>query len=176
MALPLNADNPELFVVEDADAFRDAHFGERLGGGLSRLVFVLKDDPEFVVKWEDPRQGRFQNVREFWLWDYARWMPDARRWLAPISAISQCGNFLIMHRTRPCTTSDMPDKVPIWMTDLKEPNFGWFDGRVVQHDYATTLLANGAATRRMKKAVLIQPVMMAMPHHEFLRAELCRES
>lgn len=172
MTLPLDIYNPDLFVVEDADAFRAAHFGERLGGGLSRLVFVLKDNPEFVIKWEDPRQGRFQNVREFCLWDYARWMFEAARWLAPISGISQCGNFLIMRRTRPCTECDMPDKVPIWMTDLKTPNFGWFDGRVVQHDYATTLLANGASNRRMKKAVLLEPVMMAMPHAEFQREAL----
>lgn len=64
--------------------------GERLGQGLYRDVYVLKQNPDYVVKIErDPYTYQFANVTEYknyinnkeWKW--------FEQWLAPVELINQ---------------------------------------------------------------------------------------
>lgn len=136
--------------------------GEQIGRGMSRTVYECALLPDYVVKVEaDPY--RFQNVMEWETWQLVQWTP-ASRWFAECRWISPNGRVLIMERTRPPGPGDLPEKVPMWATDLKTSNWGMAkaknrDGTVadrewlVCHDYGTSLaLQEGTVTKRLKKA------------------------
>ena len=75
---------------------------------------------------------------------------EAEKWLAPCICISPTGRFLIQQRTQPLLK--YPDKIPSFLADTKPENFGSYEGRVVTHDYGTTLNKKGALSVRMVKA------------------------
>ena len=113
--------------------------GDELGSGLSRTVYVFYPDPTLVIKVET-NTGWFQNVREHLMWCDVEWSPLMKRWFAPCIKISPCGRYLLQLRTESIQKKDykrMPKQVPDSMTDLKTANWGWFDGRLVAHDYGT---------------------------------------
>lgn len=135
--------------------------GEKIGGGMSRTVFECTLLPDCVVKVESDSH-RFQNVMEWQTWQQVQWTPAAR-WFAECRWISPNGRVLIMERTRPPGPGDLPEKVPMWATDLKAANWGMAktknrDGSggrewLVCHDYGTSLaLQEGTVTKRLKKA------------------------
>lgn len=130
--------------------FVDQHSAGYLGSGQSRTVFALAGHPDHVLKHER-KTGVFQNVLEWTLWRQIYFCERGARWLAPCEAISPCGTMLIQRRAEPIEDR-LPERVPIWVTDMKAANWGWLDGRPVLTDYATTLLCNGAATRRLNAA------------------------
>lgn len=142
---------PELTHVEAFDLLCD----ERIGYGMSRQVFTSKLLPGCVIKVEQDA-GRFQNVVEWETWQRVRDTP-ASRWFAECKWISPNGHILIMERTRPAAANEFPDKVPVFLSDLKRTNYGmarsngekeWF----VCHDYGTHLLFEHGMTKRLKKA------------------------
>lgn len=142
---------PDLTHVEAFDLLCD----ERIGYGMSRQVFTSKLLPGCVIKVEQDA-GRFQNVMEWETWQRVRDTP-ASRWFAECKWISPNGRILIMERTRPAAASEFPDKVPVFLSDLKRTNFGmarssgekeWF----VCHDYGTNLLFEHGMTKRLKRA------------------------
>lgn len=135
--------------------------GEKIGSGMSREVFECRLLPGFVVKVEtDPY--RFQNILEWETWNIVM-ETKAAHWFAECRWISPSGKVLVQERTRPASALELPEKVPVWFTDLKRQNWGMAKPRMkcatpgrewpVCHDYGTGLmLQEGTTTRRLKKA------------------------
>lgn len=128
---------------------------DQIGYGMSRQVFSSRLLPDCVVKIEQGT-GHFQNVIEWETWQRVRDTP-ASRWFAACRWISPNGQILIMERTRPAAPAEFPDKLPVFLTDLKRTNYGmaktngdkeWF----VCHDYGTHMLFEHGMTKRLKKA------------------------
>lgn len=109
--------------------------GEKLGGGIARMVFECAIDPTLVVKVErDP--GSFQNVLEWRHWDECRFYQPAADWMAPCVKISARGMILLQKRVHPAQRHELPAKLPDFLTDIKPEHFGFYDGRLVCCDYA----------------------------------------
>src|SRR5262245_36914785 len=101
--------------------------GDKLGDGQNRKVFVCAANPGYVVKVET-KATHFQNHMEFNFWKCAEDLPHIARWLAPVMSISANGIILIMRRTEPVRTSELPKRLPWWLADLKQHNFGMLKG------------------------------------------------
>lgn len=129
--------------------------GEFLGRGLNREVFVYRGNDAFVIKVETNGTDYFQNVMEYNFWDEVRNAPDMLKWIAPCARISPHGNFLIQERTTPVTLKELNKKlpkVPAYLSDLKEKNWGKLgNGRIVCHDYGTHR-AVAVCSKKMVKA------------------------
>lgn len=125
--------------------------GELLGYGIHRAVFVYNPDPTCVIKYQ--YVPSFQNVREWDLWNDLEHNDEIRKWLAPCVRISENGIWLVQKRTKLVPKGyKMPERVPRFMTDIKQANFGIYKGRLVSHDYANHLCVNYAISKAMKKA------------------------
>lgn len=124
----------------------DVLTGEFLGSGVGRSVYVHRPNDAMVVKIEQ-EGGSFQNIKEYETWQAAVGTP-LERWLAPCIYISLCGGVLIQARTRPLLQSELPEKIPTCLTDVKPENFGWLEDRVVAHDYG---LLRPSGTVRLRK-------------------------
>lgn len=118
----------------------DMFCGEKIGSGIHRDVFACKLMPEYVVKVEKDDYREFANIMEakFW-WNNERYRPVAQ-WLAPVKALSPDGRILLQARCSPVRTTELPEKIPSFLTDVKPANFGFYDGRIVCCDYAWTIL------------------------------------
>ena len=117
---------------------------------MSRKVFDLPLMPGYVVKVEeDPH--RFQNILEWEAWNTVSYCKEAQ-WFAPCKAISPNGRVLVMAKTEPAQLSQYPARIPTFFTDLKYANFGLLNGRLVCHDYGTSLLMTVGINKRLKKA------------------------
>jgi len=133
-------------------------FGDELGRGTSRVVYVDRLDPDYVFKcstYGDP----IQNVLEFKMFEAVHWDATAegdkraevaREWLAPVNYLSNDGLLLRQRRTTPIAADQLPAKVPAFLADLKRANFGMLDGRVVAHDYG--YMPGGGFSVAMKRA------------------------
>jgi len=124
--------------------------GARLGGGISRDVFVWLPDPKLVAKVETDG-GSFQNVNEWNVWQRCGNVLGIHNWLAPCVSISSCGIILLQKRTEPLIRSKWPKKVPAFLTDLKPDNFGLIDDKPVCHDYGYNMFIENGMTTRMRK-------------------------
>ena len=111
--------------------------GEQIGKGLYRNVYVLKQNPNYVVKIEgDLTTTQFANVTEWrnyinnkeWKW--------FEEWLAPCEMINETGQVLIQRRIEHKRRKDYPKYIPVMFTDLKLKNFGWIGDRFVCCDYS----------------------------------------
>lgn len=143
--------------------------GQKVGEGMSRSVYLLNEpdtwgrhkltggalpspsSAKFVVKVEDPKQGMFQNVSEWQVWEYVRSTP-MEKWFAPCKAISPCGLYLIQSRVEPLRKADLPAKMPAFLSDLKRENFGMLGKRLVCSDYGLVIYAIRSASKRLVKA------------------------
>jgi hypothetical protein len=129
--------------------------GKKIGSGMSRQVYECKLKPGWVVKVETDPYPNFQNLMEWQVWKAVQHTKFSR-WFAACDLISPDGKLLIQERTRHPATTDFPDKVPAFFTDLKRQNFGmtttpeknWF----VAHDYGVHLLFEKGLTGRLVKA------------------------
>lgn len=126
--------------------------GDFLGAGIHRAVFIYNPDPKLVIKFE-LTDAAFANVLEAHNWESVKYSPNAK-WFAPVHDISAAGKILLQRRCqRPKDYEEYPDKVPVFMTDLKYKNWGKIGKRVVCMDYAGALLNQyGAFSKVMKKA------------------------
>jgi hypothetical protein len=111
--------------------------GKQIGVGLYRDVYVLKSNPNYVVKIErDMSTATFANVTEWrnyinnkeWKW--------FAEWLAPCEMINTNGQVLIQRRVEHRKREDYPKYIPGVFTDLKLQNFGWIGDRFVCCDYS----------------------------------------
>lgn len=55
-----------------------------------------------------------------------------------------------MERTRSPERTKYPAKMPAFFSDFKRTNYGLHNGRLVCHDYGTSLLMQEGLTKRMK--------------------------
>jgi len=112
--------------------------GQKIGSGSFRSVYEYNFNPDkFVVKIEPNNTDC--NITEYTLWKEIKgltgelaWVKD---WFAPIEYCSPNGKILIMKRTYDLTHKEKPRKIPNFMTDVKENNFGWLNNKFVCHDY-----------------------------------------
>jgi hypothetical protein len=131
--------------------------GDLIARGMSREVYSCRIDPDCVVKCEETSSW-FQNVAEWQVWQRVK-DTEHSRWFAACRWISPSGAVLIMERTRPASPLEYPDKVPLFLTDLKRSNFGMAHATVggkrdwfVCHDYGSHLMHENGMTKRLKKA------------------------
>ncbi|MBL4769505.1 MAG: hypothetical protein JKY94_17665 [Rhodobacteraceae bacterium] len=122
--------------------------GERLGQGISREVFECPLRPDLVVK-REREAGRFQNVKEWEVWQHVQYT-DFARWFAPCEGISPCGTILFQKRTTPARAEELPDQVPAFLSDCKVDNWGRYDGGFVMHDYGYNLVTTRGMSKRMR--------------------------
>lgn len=121
---------------------------EVIGRGMSREVYDSKVLPGFVVKTEQTA-GCFQNIIEWETWQRVKDTP-MRIWFAPCEWISPTGAVLVMRRTERPTLKQFPKKLPVCFTDTKRTNYGLYEGRVVCHDYGTSLIFEHGMSKRMR--------------------------
>lgn len=112
--------------------------GKKLGTGVYRATYDYNLDSKYVIKIE-PRSTHC-NIEEYLLWDEIRglrgslaWVKD---WFAPIKYISPNGKVLVMEKTYKKEGKPKPEKIPTFLWDVKDANFGWIGNKYVCHDYA----------------------------------------
>lgn len=131
--------------------FMRLFLGKYISSGRDRDVYVVANDPDWVVKIErNPTD--FQNATEWNIWREVvgtQW----EKWFAPCAKISDNGICLIMARTTPLPPEQYPKVLPDFLCDLKPANFGLYKGQVVAHDYGldTMFLRNALRGGRMKR-------------------------
>lgn len=133
------------------DELIDLLCGEQIGEGMSRAVFECRLNPKWVVKIEGDKNNNFQNVMEYKVWQDTESYKEGAKWLAPCIRISSLGSILIQERTEPVRYSDVPEKIPHFLTDQKLSNYGMLNGKFVCHDYGSFILTNGIS-KKMKKS------------------------
>lgn len=120
--------------------------GALLGRGLYRDVYVLKQNPDYVVKIErDMSHGMFANATEWRNYINNKDWNFLSEWLAPCELINETSQIMIQQRVYwdGKRRKDYPTHIPGMFTDKKLKNFGWLsDDRFVCCDYSfmTTFL------------------------------------
>ena len=142
------------------ETFEDSYnllCGNKIGQGISRIVFNCRLLPDYVVKVEE-NSDRFQNILEWTIWQDVVGTP-ASRWFAECKWISPNGRILIQEKTRPPASHEFLEKIPVWFTDNKKSNWGMAkankDGKdfLVCHDYGVSLIVSlGTFTKRLRSA------------------------
>lgn len=123
--------------------------GTSLGAGTHRHIFNHATDPNLIVKIENGYQS-FSNIHEWEVWNRIK-DTNLAKWFVPCVALSGAGTVLIMKRAKPLTPKQVPKKVPAFFTDLKEENWGWYQGRPACLDYGNHLLLEKGMTSRMRR-------------------------
>lgn len=117
-------------------------------------MFECRIAPQYVVKVEDDGENfwrYFANVREMQFWNEHQHYEPVAKWLAPCDYLSPDGRILLQKRVEAVTQAyELPAEMPSFLTDFKRENFGWYEGRLVCIDYATTI---PNPNKRLKKVV-----------------------
>lgn len=108
--------------------------GDFLGEGVNRRVYRCAINPNYVIKVSD-RAHCWQNINEWETWWYASKL--MARWLAPCVAISPSGTYLVQQYAEPVRRDELPKKLPRFLVDQKQENFGIINGQLVARDYGT---------------------------------------
>ena len=108
--------------------------GDIIGEGVSRVVYDCLINDDYVVKihkasWE----GINQNYNEFLI--YSEASVKIRKYLAPIHWISDYNIVLFQRKCEPLQKKQIPKKIPRFLNDRKQENWGLLDGKVVCFDY-----------------------------------------
>lgn len=109
--------------------------GELLGSGVDRSVYILKQNENYVVKFErNMKNGSFANACEWrnFIDNQETWLA---KYLAPCVMITESSQFLIQKRAYHKRRKEYPKYIPVVFTDLKLTNFGWIDDQFVCVDY-----------------------------------------
>lgn len=111
--------------------------GEKIGFGTFRDVFLYNMNPDYVVKIE--KGSSRCNIVESMLWEEIEHLTGklewVKNWFAPVSWISPNGKILVMKKTSKKPGKKKPSKVPKFLWDVKDDNFGWIGNNFVCHDY-----------------------------------------
>lgn len=111
--------------------------GKLIGEGCYRSVYQynLHDDYVIKVEWGNQRC----NIVEYMLWNEIQYLSGdyewIKNWFAPVDWISPNGHILVMKKTEPRPDKKRPEKIPKFMWDVKNSNFGWIGNKFVCHDY-----------------------------------------
>ena len=131
--------------------------GDYIGEGLHRIVYDCRLKPGYVVKIEKSRET-LQNFREFFLWESIMYQPEVKKWFADCYEITTGGGVLIQKKVAKITDKNshlIPDKIPAYLTDMKEANYGFIGKQFVCCDYAFSadiaLSAIASTTKKMVK-------------------------
>ena len=106
--------------------------GEFIANGCFRCVYQSAHRKDCVVK----KGSTYDNRREAELWKNSNRF--LRKYLARVYAISTCGEFLVMQKTKPAGLRALKKHlIPVHLDyDAHRDNFGRLrDGRIVMHDY-----------------------------------------
>lgn len=122
--------------------------GKRLGKGIGREVYECRLDPSLVIKIETGA-GSFQNIVEWETWDEVVGT-EFEKWFAPCVSISGAGVVLVQKKTKVISSNKLPDKMPSFLGDFKQGNFGMYKGHICAHDYGRTRLMEKGLTKRMR--------------------------
>jgi hypothetical protein len=129
--------------------------GEKLGSGAYREVYRYALDTSLVIKIETGSQS-FSNIIEWETWNEVRHTAgmkhDYAKYFAPCIAISPCGTLLLQKYARPVCLEELPKEVPRFFTDLKQANFGIYNGNFVCLDYGMHLLMTHGLSNKKRKA------------------------
>lgn len=139
----MSVDSYDLVSGLSSDVLREfANFtlGKKLGGGMSREVFVNRADPNTIIKVENSGIHN-QNTMEWLIWEQFKHVKSIAKWLCPCHTSSYNGTFLIMDYARDMLPDEKPKKVPEFISDVKLENFGILNGKPVLRDYGTITLA-----------------------------------
>ncbi len=123
--------------------------GTKINSGSYRDVYSCADrysGDVCVIKIEN-KERSFRNIQEWEIWESCpkKW----KRWLAPCHVISPCGMILIQSRVD--LVSRRPKRIPDFLDDLKQNNWGLYKGRLVMCDYGHhRFFANGFRRARLK--------------------------
>lgn len=112
--------------------------GRKLGYGVYRSVFDHQLNPKHVIKLEPA--APFCNPTEYLIWQNVFWLQGdlkirVKDWFAPVHWISPGGHVLCMSKTEPRPAKRRPAKIPSFLWDVKQENFGWIGNNFVCHDY-----------------------------------------
>lgn len=112
--------------------------GKHLGEGCYRSVYEYALDDNYVVKLENGEHDC--NIIESLIWNEVRFLKGelewVKDWFAPVKWISPNGRVLVMRKTTVHNESKKrPDKIPAFLWDVKDSNFGWLGKNYVCHDY-----------------------------------------
>ena len=138
-------------MSENAAIHRDVFWlmADRLiSNGISRNVYTSSVFPDCVVKVEEDA-CMFQNVMEWQTWGKVRGTA-LEKWFAPCKWISPNGSVLIMKKTTEPAEKHYLKQLPVFLTDTKRSNYGMYQGRLVCHDYGTSLLMEYGMSKRMR--------------------------
>lgn len=124
--------------------------GPIVASGNFRDVYSHAIDPTKVLKVEyghekkeqhdSVMQNSFCNIQEFLLWREIEGLKGrfawVKEWFAPVEWISPSGHVLCMQKTEQLPDRKRPDRIPEFLWDVKQENFGWIEDNFVCHDYA----------------------------------------
>jgi predicted Rdx family selenoprotein len=126
---------------------------EKIGEGVFRDVYVLKQNPKYVVKVErDMSKAIFANASEWRNYCNNRDWKLVKGWLAPCEMINETGELLIQKRVswEGKRRKDYPKYIPDIFTDTKLTNFGWIGKKFVCCDYSFFVLGTKGKMRFAK--------------------------
>lgn len=111
-----------------------------IGSGSTRSVFQYSLDEKYVIKVESSNSNC--NTVEWLLYNQIQYLEGdlawVKDWFAPVKWISPNGRILLMEKTKAHdhkTKKKRPEKIPSFLWDVKEENFGWIGNKYVCHDY-----------------------------------------
>lgn len=142
-------DNLDTFPTTASRDLMYLFVGERIGCGMSRVVYECSQDKDCVIKHEE-KIGHFQNVIEWEIWNMVVGT-ELEKWFAPCISISHNGLFLIQKKIGPIAFNKYPEKVPAFFGDMKYKNFGMYNKHFVVCDYGN-YMGREIFTKRMIKA------------------------
>jgi hypothetical protein len=126
--------------------------GRLIGEGAYRKVFECLIRQDLVVKVEiDTGRRNFMNVLEMEFWRASMYNKSVASWLAPCEHLSPDGRILLQRRCEGIGRTFLPDKLPKFLADIKQENFGYYEGRVVCVDYAGTIVSPSVKMIQIKE-------------------------
>ena len=123
--------------------------GEAIGEGSTRTVY-RSTNPDYVYKFETSAR-RFQNIMEWETWDIIR-LTKHKLWFVPCVDIADCGTILVQKYARPLEIHELPEDIPAYFADVKQSNWGMYQGHPCCLDYGNTFLIDKGVNNKMRKA------------------------
>lgn len=142
------AETPSLFKGVTEKELFGMVCGKFLGAGAFREVFEYLLDPTCVIKVE-MHSATFENVLEWEIWQVVKDTEHAK-WFAPCIRVSGQGTWMVQKKTKPLTEKQLPDKMPVFFTDIKRGNIGLYKGHPCVHDYGRNLIVQRGLSSRLK--------------------------
>ncbi|WP_159467964.1 hypothetical protein [Dyadobacter sp. 3J3] len=137
--------------------------GRLISNGTYRAVYEHALDPTKVIKIEYGHvqktdhdctmQNSYCNIQEFLMWREIEGLTGklewVKNWFALIDWISPGGHIMCMAKTSEMPELKRPDKIPRFMWDVKQDNFGWIGDKFVCHDYGHVQAFTSYSTKMM---------------------------